>query len=260
VASDLPGDRDDLVCFTVQNRGVKSSAPFRVTIGIEGATPLVPDIGAAGLGAGETREQCTGGRLPDSGLHRLSVVVDGADTVPEMDERNNDLAVGLDRTPAGQTRAPGGPGVATTDTGDSTQSGGGPTIAGPATAPTGSTIGIRSTQPDLTVDAVRVNGQVPDGKSDCKDGKNTVSVVVKNAGMARAGSFTVRLEVDGGQAIEMDVPGLEATQEHEARFDDVRLKKGEHRLTVTVDSKNTVAEANEDNNVRTVTATCQNAG
>ena len=36
-----------------------------------------------------------------------------------------------------------------------------------------------ASQADLTVGAIKINGQVPDGKDDCKDGKNTVTVVVK---------------------------------------------------------------------------------
>lgn len=39
VADELPGDRDDQVCFTVQNNGPLASDPFHVSIGVEGAYP-----------------------------------------------------------------------------------------------------------------------------------------------------------------------------------------------------------------------------
>jgi len=54
--------------------------------------------------------------------------------------------------------------------------------------------------------------------------------------------------------------GLEAGQDQEVRFENVRLKKGEHKLTVIVDPKATVAEIKEDNNERTVSARCKDVG
>src|SRR3712207_6523922 len=122
------------------------------------------DIGASELAAGETREQCTGLRLPDSGQHPVSVVVDRADAIPEMNDRNNELVTGLDRTPAGQVKPQGGPGVATADTGESARSGDGPTILIATPGQATPTVVARSGQADLTVSAIRVNGQVPDGK------------------------------------------------------------------------------------------------
>ena len=110
---------------------------------------------------------------------------------------------------------------------------------------------------DLTVNAIRVNGRVPDGKDDCKDGKTAVAVIVKNAGTADASAFAVRLAVDGEQVAEQPVTGLEAGQERELRVDDVRLKKGVRTLTAIADAKQTVAETNEDNNERKVTAQCK---
>jgi subtilase family serine protease len=103
-----------------------------------------------------------------------------------------------------------------------------------------------------------VNGRAPDGKDDCTDGKNDVTVVVKNAGAADAESFVVRLDVDDDQggAEEKSVSGLDAGKEREVHFDDVGLKKGERKLAVTVDAKSSVAESDEGNNQRTVTARC----
>ena len=110
---------------------------------------------------------------------------------------------------------------------------------------------------DLTVGDVKINGRVPDGKDDCKDGKNAVTVIVKNAGTTNADAFAVQLAVDNPQGnLERSVTGLEAGKEVEVRFEDAKLKKGDRTLTVTVDSKGAVTESNEDNNERKVTAQC----
>src|SRR5687767_233587 len=78
---------------------------------------------------------------------------------------------------------------------------------------------------DLTVGEVTINGRVPDGKNDCKDGKNDVVVLVKNTGTTNAGAFVVQLTVDNPQGnVEQSVTGLEAGKELEVRFDDAKLK------------------------------------
>ena len=119
-------------------------------------------------------------------------------------------------------------------------------------------------QPDLIVTAIRVRDQVPDGKDDCKDGKNPVTVVVKNAGPAGAGPFVVRITVDEVQgddiqayAVTASVDGIEAGQEREIRFDEVRLTKGQHALAAVADYKRTVAESADGNNDREVIVRCQ---
>jgi len=53
---------------------------------------------------------------------------------------------------------------------------------------------------------------VPDGKDDCKDGENDMTVVVKNAGQGDTGAFAVRLLVDG-DSHDIPVDGLAAGQE-----------------------------------------------
>src|SRR5205085_7076927 len=104
-----------------------------------------------------------------------------------------------------------------------------PTSGDPGTTPpaqpkpTGTQAEPSKAQTDLTVRAIRVNGQAPDGKDDCKVGKNAVTVVVKNAGKGDAASFAVRLSVDGND-LTASVDGLDAGQEREIRFDDVSLK------------------------------------
>ena len=134
-------------------------------------------------------------------------------------------------------------------------------VASPQPKPgaTGPAANKASGQPDLIVSAIKVNGQAPDGKDDCKDGKNAVAVIVKNAGAANAGPFAVRLDADGDTTVDESVDGLEAGKEREVRFGDVRLKKGEHQLAATLDAKNTVAESGEDNNAKTVTAGCRDS-
>ena len=51
--------------------------------------------------------------------------------------------------------------------------------------------------------------------------------------------------------------GLEAGQEHEVRFDDVRLNEGERTLLVIADANKGIAESKEDNNELKVTARCK---
>lgn len=133
-----------------------------------------------------------------------------------------------------------------------------PPAPSPSPAPPVLVTGQR--QADLTVSAIKVNGQVPDGKSDCKDGKSDVAVVVKNAGTARADAVAVRLSADGTEVGTQAANGLEAGKQREVHFGDVRLKKGEHTLAASVDPKETGAELQADNNTRTVTARCQDAG
>jgi len=110
---------------------------------------------------------------------------------------------------------------------------------------------------DLTVSAIRMNGRDVRGKDDCKPGNNDVVVVVKNGGTTAAGAFAVRLTVDGVEAADVAVPGLDAGKEHEVRMDDLRLKKGKRALLATVDSKGAISESSENNNERPVTAECK---
>ena len=99
---------------------------------------------------------------------------------------------------------------------------------------------------------------MPDGQKDCKDGKNDVSVTVKNAGTDNVGPFSVRLsvELDRKDVKEPSVSGLAAGQAQEVRFEDVRLTKGSHALMALADSSKSIAESNEDNDELSVTARC----
>ena len=70
---------------------------------------------------------------------------------------------------------------------------------------------------------------------------------------------TAALKVDDaqGDGPEQTVNGLEAGKEREVTFGDVKLKKGEHTLTATADAKGAIAESDEGNNDRAVTARCK---
>ena len=67
----------------------------------------------------------------------------------------------------------------------------------------------------------------------------------------------MRLAVDGDEVAERPSAAWRPGKEREVRFDDVRSKKGERKLTATVDPENAVAESNEDNNELKVTVALQ---
>jgi hypothetical protein len=226
---DLLGSTKKLVCMGVANVELTDAGPFEVALYIDNVAPPDGRITAGSLAAGTGGELCVEAQLPTTGQHQLKVVVDEPRVVVEYNEKNNVYEQPYQAT-----------GAATAPTSTST----------PSTAQTN--------LPHLTVSAIRVNGQAPDGKNDCKDGKNDIAVVVKNTGTAESENVTVRLIVDDaqGSALEQTVKGLDAGQEREVRFEDVRLKKGQHTLTAIVDPKGSVAETRDDNNALKVTAGC----
>ena len=231
---DLPGNPKKLVCAAVQNIETADAGAFEVALKIDGVVPPGGQATAGRLASGDAGELCAEIALPATGQHQLSAVVDEADGVIEFNERNNAYEQAYTAPQQATTSAPEPEA----------------TTAKPVAAPD-------AAQADLTVSAIKVNGQVPDGKSDCKDGKNSVAVVVKNAGSVKAGGFAVRLDADGDEVSVESVDGLEAGKEREVTFEDVRLKKGEHKLAATLDPKSSVAESNEENNERQVSARCQ---
>jgi hypothetical protein len=219
---DLPGSAEKRVCMVAQNDALVPAGPFEVALRVDGVVPPDGKHPVASLGPRMNYTACVETALPTSGQHLLAAVVDGPRAVVEFDETNN---VYEQTYTATESSAP------------------------PSQA-----------LPDLTVSAVRVRGQVPDGKDDCKKGRNDVSVLVKNTGAVKAGDFRVRLVVDddSGTAREEELAdGLDAGKEHEVRFDDVRLTKGERTLLVIADAKGAIAESKEDNNELKVTARCQ---
>jgi hypothetical protein len=219
---DLPASASKHVCVEILNLELVDAEPFEVALRVNG-TPLPNAKKTADrLPARGSSEVCIDAELPTSQFE-LAAVIDEARALPEFNEANNVHKETFAAT-------------------------------GPAPTPSPS-----PTQADLTVSAIKINGRVPDGKDDCKDGKNDVAVVVKNAGMANASPFSVRLVVDDAQndVEEQTVAGLDAGKEREVKLEDVRLKKGERKLTAVVDAKNTVSESKEDNNELKVTARCK---
>jgi len=62
---------------------------------------------------------------------------------------------------------------------------------------------------------------------------------------------------EGDEAQDKSVAMLEAGKELNVVFDDVRLRRGERKLTATADAKETIAESNEYNNELKQTVRCQ---
>ena len=167
-------------------------------------------------------ELCVETELPHSGQHRLTAVVDEPRTLVEYNETNNVYEQ---------------------------------TYTAVAPAPSQA-----QALPDLTVSAIKINGTPPYGTDDCREGRNDVTVVIKNGATTNAGDFHVRLVVDDDQGSGKErylVDGLEAGKEQGVRFDDVRLKKGRHSLAATADAMSGISESNEGNNVLEVSASCQ---
>lgn len=231
--TDLPGGTKQRACVAVQNVGLAVAGPFEVALRSNEGTPSDARTTVPGLTSGNSTEACVGTQLT-AGKQVLEAYVDGPNALLEYNEANNRYEQDY-AAPARQAATPG--------------------QADPATSKTvaGSTA---SDQGGLSISAIKVNGQVPDGKTDCKDGKNAVSVVVKNAGADKRGAFAVQLKADGEQVAERAVSGLEAGQMREVRFDEVRLNKGQHKLTASVDTKNGAAAPDADDTVLEVTAVC----
>lgn len=224
----VAGSTDRQVCTTVQNAGVGDVSAFQITIQADGVTPTGGRYAAGRVASGQAAEMCAQMELPAaSGPHELVAMLDEPRAIPESVETNNRYVESI--------------AIARTEDSQPT-----PTPAPPAD------------QADLVVSTIKVNGKTPDGSEDCKDGKSGISAIVRNSGVRDADTFLVRLVVDGnqGEAVERSVGGLKDGKEQEVRFGDVRLKKGDHALVVTVDQKNGVTESNEGNNMLDITASC----
>jgi hypothetical protein len=229
-------------CVTVQNIGEQSAEAVPLAVRADGVLVRAPTFGP--LDVGQSVDHCVLRTELPAGEHLLSFTVDQQRQIPEMDERNNFYEWRIPaRTAAAGAEA--GPVAAPS-----------PQPTGPQGDPNGAQPGHTEDQADLTVRAIRVNGQAPDGKDDCKVGKNAVSVVVKNAGKGDAGTFTVRLAVDGNN-VDAAVDNLDAGQEREIRFDDVPLKAGGHTLRAVADPEHAISESKEENNELKATARCQ---
>ena len=219
-----PLNANDQVCIGVTNHEVHDAGPFEVHLLVNGSLPAGGRFSVDGLKGGTGATLCADTLLPVTGQHSLAASVDVLHTVAEYDETNN--YVEMEYTPR---------------------------------SPSTNTQSSATGKVDLTVSAIKLNGQVPDGKDDCRAGKNLVTVTVKNGGKGTAGLFTTRLTVDGVDVAEQLAVDLEAGKEQEVRFEGVQLKKGEHKLTVLADANSQVAETDEGNNPLTVTAACRAA-
>ena len=226
----LPGTPRTRVCMPVTNAGSGGAGRFDVALRVNSNTAVDGQVGVPDLAPGSSVEPCVELVLPPAGHVTLVTEVDVTYAVAEYNETNNVLSSAYQAT-------------------------------GPAPSPTATP---SVAQADLIVSAIKVNGREPDGKKDCEDGKNDVTVVVKNAGTDKAGAFDVQLVVDPVEkeafrqlALVESVSGVEAGQEQEVRFEDVRLKKGQRTLAARADFKSTVAESKEDNNALKVTAACK---
>jgi hypothetical protein len=229
---DLPGSAKKLVCMGIQNIGGVDAGSFEVVLDVvpsDGGALTSANAFAGGLRARDGGEMCVETALPAAGEHELRAAANPVAVIREFNHLNNFFKQPYTAPKASSAPTP---------------------TPSPAQA---------QARADLSVSAIRVDGHVPDGNDDCKDGRNAVAVVVKNGGAADAGDFAVQLVVDGdsGAAKEEPVADLATGQEREVRFDDIRLKKGEHTLTALADGKGAVAESKEDNNEKKVTANCK---
>ena len=255
---DLPGTKEKLYCVAIRNYGLQDAGPFQTVFSIDGIGAKERTADAGHLKAGDSGELCVQFGLPGAGTYLIGAHVDAYGTVHEASKNNNYASQRVTVTIADEVTAP-----RPTNNAPANDPAPPPILSAPTANNSESTSQsqseakpTRQAEPDLTIGAIKVNGQAPDGKDDCKDGKSRVTIVVKNAGAANAESVVVRLAV-GGDQVGDETIGLEAGQEREVKFDDVRLKKGEQKLTVTVDPKGAVAESNEDNNERQVTVRCK---
>ena len=171
---------------------------------------------------------CVETALPTPAPHRLAAVVDAPRAVLEFDETNNVYE-----------QQHGVFDVSWLPT--------------PATPPAPS-----QAKPDLTVSAIRVRGQVPDGKDDRK-ARTTCPSWSRTRAPARPGLPRPprggRRRWHGEEEVLAD--GLDAGKEHEVRFADVRLKEGERSLPAIADANKAIAETKDDNNELKVTARCK---
>jgi hypothetical protein len=226
----IAGSTRSHVCIAVINSGTVASDSMYVALKIDGTVPAGGRVDAATLGAGENGVSCVDVVLPTVGPHTLTAVVDSASTVNEYNELNNELEQTYE---IGQAAGP-----------DPT-----PTKTASTPPPTASSV-------DLAITTIKVNGQKPDGKDDCKDGKSDILVAVKNGGMAFASKVAVQLAVDGDKVGTETITTLAPGDTTDVRFEDERLKKGQHTLTATLQARSDGAEAAADTNALKVTVTC----
>ena len=267
-----PTGSDDGVCLTAANAGLADAGPFTMSFCVDRSLPPNGAVNVAGLAAGGSHEACIRTNLPTSGRHRLDLIVDQFRAVAEMDEGNNQLDVGLDRTPLGSTRPQDLPSVATADSGEGPdqpapntgQANPGAVIPAddvvitrPAGSPRPEVVRpptIKLPDPDLQVSAIEVIGS--NGKS-CVAGKNEIFVTVTTSPDGPVGEFAVQAKLDN-QLIDTATisSGMGSSSEKRIPVAPVEMKLGKHTVQAIVDSGDKVGEENETNNTKTVEMNC----
>jgi hypothetical protein len=231
----------ELVCGQIRNAGQRFSGPIPLIVRTEGK--IIEQTTLTGLQPGTTSPHCVRRALLPAHKHNLVFSLDDARQIAEVEEFNNVDVASVEASAEGiPDAAPVGPPPVAPDQ-----------VVAPSPEPKPG--GAKS---DLLVRAIKVNGQVPDGKDDCNVGKNEVTIVIKNGGAGESGSFAVRFGVDGNE-LDETVENVRAGEEREIVFENLQWKKGEHTLRVTVDAERAVDESREDNNDRKVTARCSDA-
>jgi hypothetical protein len=211
------------VCTVAKNAGLSDSAAFQVVFRVDGQE--IPDGVASapqGVTVGGSADLCVNAQLRGSGQHKVSATVDEARVIAEMNELDNWIEETY-------------------------------TVAAPPATPTPTV----PKQPDLSVTSVKVAGIEIAPQQYCAPGRNDISVAVKNGGSQPAGGSVVRLEVDDDDSDDKRVQSIDGGKSFEVTFEDVKLKEKEHSLRVTADAKDSVDEANEDNNTKTIWVTCK---
>jgi hypothetical protein len=247
---------DDIVCVEVQNIGAEPAGRYTVRFYVDGAIPRngemveaihLPNVTFPGTGV---RERCFQTTIA-GGQHTFAAAVDEDQVLPELDENNNSkgLVATIFRAPLGGVLNPLGPNVVMDP---------GVLDPGPGTNPT-PTPTPQPAQADLVPSMLKVEGEEPDGNEDCDSGRNDITVVVKNQGMADAAAFKVALLVDDDEddGDEEDVETLLKGSEITVRFNNIRLEKGRNDLKIRVDTEQKIAESSESNNELMREARCK---
>ena len=154
----------EFYCASVENIGERPSSPARLVFrarGVPGSGPVVP-----ALEPNQISEHCILRSELPAEQHQLEITVDEPRQISEINEANNRYEMTIPAL-APASAAPG-------------------LVPSPQPKPNGPQPEPSGDQAGLAVRGIWVNGQAPNGKDDCKDGKNAVTVVVKNAGTAKA--------------------------------------------------------------------------
>lgn len=245
-------------CAQIENIGQRSSRLVSMNVTVDGK--LLRQTILPALEVGAATEHCVASTEIPAPPVTLGFFVDQPGQVDEMDETNNTATIQIQTTAAVDGAGASGVSASPEPVAPEASPAAGPkhTVPDEQATPTPKP-NTSKNQADLSVRALHLDDQTPDGKNGCTA---DVTAVVKNGGSGAAGSFTTRLLVDG-KGIDQTVDGLDAGQQQNVTFSDVRLGPGEHTLKAVADPDNTVAErkpGNDDNNERTVSARCKKAG